>query len=269
MLVFALDDEPSPLETLRDAIHEALPEASIEAFRRGQEALLAMESRGLRPDVVFTDIRMPDMDGLNLATSIKAVSPDTRIVFVTAYSQYALEAWQRHVHGYLMKPVTAASIREAMAHLPAAPRPASDKLSVRCFGHFEVSMRGEPVIFERRQSKELFAFLIDREGAPCTAEEIAAALWEGETDMQAARTRIRRILSDLKATLHRIGVDDVLVRERQQLAIRPDRVDCDYYRMKAGDMDTLNTYRGEYMMDYSWAELTAARLYFREPTNHK
>ena len=96
MLIFALDDEPSPLETLQDAIHEALPEARIEAFHRGQEALLAMESLKLRPDVVFTDIRMPDMDGLKLAASIKTASPDTRIVFVTAYSQYALEAWQRH-----------------------------------------------------------------------------------------------------------------------------------------------------------------------------
>ena len=227
-----------------------------------------MDSLKLRPDVVFTDIRMPDMDGLKLAASIKTASPDTRIVFVTAYSQYALEAWQRHVHGYLMKPVTAASIREAMAHLPTLPRTPSDKLSVRCFGHFEVSMRGEPVIFERRQSKELFAFLIDREGASCTAEEIAAALWEGETDMQTMKTRIRRILSDLKATLHKIGVDDVLVRERRQLAIRPDRVDCDYYRMKEGDMDTLNTYRGEYMIDYSWAELTVARLHFREQKKH-
>ena len=90
MLIFALDDEPSPLETLRDAIHEALPEAQIADFRRGQEALDAIRTRGLCPDVVFTDIRMPDLDGLNLATAIKAVSPDARIVFVTAYSQYAL-----------------------------------------------------------------------------------------------------------------------------------------------------------------------------------
>ena len=264
MLIFALDDEPSPLETLRDAIHEALPEAQIADFRRGQEALDAIRTRGLCPDVVFTDIRMPDLDGLNLATAIKAVSPDARIVFVTAYSQYALEAWRRHVHGYLMKPVTAEDVREAMAHLPGLPSALPDRLTVRCFGHFEVSYRGKPVIFERRQSKELFAFLIDREGAPCSAEEIAAALWENETDMQAARTRIRKILSDLKATLHAIGFNDVLIRERRQLAIRPDLIDCDYYRMKEGDMDALNAYRGNYMVDFSWAELTNARLYFRK-----
>ena len=165
-----------------------------------------------------------------------------------------------------MKPVTAEDVREAMAHLPGLPSALPDRLTVRCFGHFEVSYQGKPVIFERRQSKELFAFLIDREGAPCSAEEIAAALWENETDMQAARTRIRKILSDLKATLHAIGFNDVLIRERRQLAIRPDLIDCDYYRMKEGDMDALNAYRGNYMVDFSWAELANARLYFRKQT---
>ena len=48
------------------------------------------------------------------------------------------------------------------------------------------------------------------------------------------------------------------------MAVRRDRVDCDYWRMLEGDPGALNAYRGEYMMEYSWAELTAARLYFRD-----
>ena len=58
----------------------------------------------------------------------------------------------------------------------------------------------------------------------------------------------------------------MLIRERRQLAIRPDLIDCDYYRMKEGDMDALNAYRGNYMVDFSWAELANARLYFRKQT---
>lgn len=133
---------------------------------------------------------------------------------------------------------------------------------MRCFGHFEVFWQGQPVIFQRKQSKELLAFLIDREGRACTAEEIAAALWEDD-DPQAAKARIRLILHDLRATLRSIGMEDILIRERRQLAVRRCLVDCDYYRMLEGDVEAINAYGGVYMAEYSWAELTTGRLQFQ------
>lgn len=263
MRIFVIDDEPDVLEALREAVAEAVPGVEIFGFRRGQAALEAVD-KGVSPDVVFSDIQMPDMDGLRLAAAMKTAAPDTRIVFTTAYSQYALEAWKRRASGYLLKPVTAEDIRDMLDHLHMLPAPApAGKLRVQCFGHFEVFWRDQPVIFMRKQSKELFAFLIDREGAACTSEEIAAALWEDESDMKTAGERIRKLISDLKATLQKIGMEDVLIRQRRQLAVRRDLIDCDYYRMLEGDMTAVNAYRGEYMADYSWAELTAGRMHFQ------
>ena len=264
MRIFAIDDEPDVLETLHEAIAAAVPEAEISDFRRGQAALDAVHEQGVLPDIVFSDIRMPDMNGLQLAVALKNAAPDTRIVFVTAYSQYALEAWKRHVQGYLVKPVTAEDIRDTLNHLQLISASApQNKLRVQCFGHFEVFWQDEPILFSRKQSKELFAFLVDREGAACTSEQIAAALWEEESDMQAAGIRIRKLISDLRATLAEIGMEDVLIRERRQIAVRRSMIDCDYYRMLEGDMAAVNAYRGEYMPEYSWAEITAGRLYFR------
>ena len=264
MRIFAMDDEPEVLETLHEAIKDAVPDAEVFDFMRSQAALDAVAEKGLFPDAVFSDIRMPDMDGLQFATSLKKAVPDARIVFVTAYSEYALEAWKKQVHGYLMKPVTADDIRDTLNHLQLRPVPAQrDKLYVRCFGHFEIFFNGEPLIFTRQQSKELFAFLVDREGAACTSEQIAAALWENETDMKAMKSRIRKLISDLRATLMEIGMEDVLIRERRQIAVRRSMIDCDYYRMLDGDMAAVNAYRGEYMPEYSWAELTIGRLVFR------
>ena len=74
---------------------------------------------------------------------------------------------------------------------------------------------------------------------------------------------IRVLISDLRATLREIGMEELLIRERRQLAIRRDLVDCDYYRMRDGDTAAVNAYFGEYMKQYSWAELTAGRLHFR------
>lgn len=268
MLIFAIDDEPAMLSELHDAIAAAVPGAEIMDFKRAAEVLSAITEQGARPDVVFSDIELPGMDGLNLAVQIKNSAPGAKIVFVTGYSQYALEAFKRHVNGYLMKPVDADMIRtelDAMAlPLPTPEQP--EKLRVRCFGHFEVFWRGKPVVFQRRQSKELLAFLIDREGRACTAEEIAAALWEDDGDLTAAKHRVRNLVSDLRATLRALGLEGLLIRERRQLAVRRDMVDCDYYRMLAGDMTALNAYGGEYMVDYSWAELTSGRLHFQRQT---
>ena len=265
MQIFAIDDEPAMLSELREAIAGAAPDAEILEFRRAADALSAITEQGMRPDLVFSDIEMPGMDGLNLAVQIKNSAPGSKIVFVTGFSQYALEAYRRHVSGYLMKPVDADMIRTELEAL-SLPRPEpepTEKLCVRCFGHFEAFWRGEPVIFQRRQSKELLAFLIDREGRACSAEEIAAALWEDDGDLTAAKHRIRNLVGDLRATLKELGLENLLIRDRRQLAVRRDMVDCDYYRMLEGDMSAVNAYGGEYMIDYSWAELTSGRLHFQ------
>ena len=267
MLIFVIDDEPKMLSLLHQAIAEAVPDAEIMDFDDSEKPLSVMGERNLTPDVVFSDIELPERNGLALAVEIKKQAPETKIIFVTGFPKYAADAFRLHANGYIVKPVSADRVREELDLLkppPSAPKE-REKLRVQCFGHFEVFWHGEPVVFQRKQSKELLAFLIDREGRACTSEEIAAALWENEADMTAASSRIRRILHDLRATLREIGMEDLLIRHRRQLAVRREMLDCDYYRMLAGDMDAVNAFGGTYMIEYSWAELTTGRLQFQYP----
>jgi len=266
MMILAIDDEPKALRLLHDAIAAADPNAEIADFSDGEDALLSIREQGLRPDVVFSDIELPGMTGLAFAVELKKLVPKANIIFVSAYPKYAADAYTLHANGYIVKPVYADRVRAELdhLHLPVTGEPKLDKLQVRCFGHFEVFWHGKPVIFQRRQSKELLAFLIDREGCACTAEEIAAALWEDDADIKTAKARIRLILHDLRATLQEIGMDGILIRERRQLAVRRDMVDCDYYRMLEGNIEAINAFGGTYMTEYSWAELTTGRLQFRE-----
>lgn len=265
MTIFAIDDEPKALQLLHDAIIAAEPNAEIFDFSDGESALQSLREQRLTPSAVFSDIELPGMSGLAFAVELKKLSPETKLVFVTGFPKYAADAYTLHVSGYIVKPVYADRVREELDHLrlPSA-EPRHDKLQVRCFGPFEVFWHGKPVIFRRRQSKELLAYLVDREGRACTAEEIAAALWEDERDIGAAKHRIRNLLTDLRDTLRELGAEDVLIRERRQLAVRRDRIDCDFYRMLDGDMDAVNAFDGTYMPEYSWAELTAGRLQFRK-----
>ena len=264
MLIFAIDDEPVLLETLRDAIAQAEPRASIRAFPLGKAALCAMEEEGVRPDVIFTDIRMPGLSGLELAIRLKTVSPNSRVVFVTGYEEYAMQAFRLHASGYLLKPVDAEQVRE---ELDVLRRPLEvlqpDKLQVRCFGYFEVFWKGIPLRFGRLQAKELFAYLISREGDACTMEQISTALWENENDLAATGVRIRTLLNDLRATLRSINMENVIVRRRGWIAVDRKEIDCDFYRLLDGDVTALNSFNGLFMQQYSWAELTAGNLEFR------
>ena len=261
MLVFAIDDDPKALRLLRYAIEVVAPEARVMDFPLGTPAIEAVEAGGLKPDIVFTEIRMPEPDGLALAARLKQVSPATKIVFVTADPGYALDAMYLHASGYILKPLQESRVREEIEHAMPAVEPGQERLFVRCFGRFEVYWRGAPLMFGRRQTKELLAYLVDREGATCTADEIAAALWEDGADMSALKHRIRDLISDLKKTLAGIGMEAVLLRRSGQAAIRRDLVDCDYYRMLDGDAGAAG-FNGEYMSQYSWAENTAAKLHF-------
>ena len=236
-------------------------------FSRAGAALETIQEQNIYPDIVFSDIEMPGLSGLEFAIRLKKLSPGTRFVFVTSHAQYALDAFSVRAQGYILKPLTSDQVREELEVLATPfvpPTPQEKKLRVQCFGHFEVYWQDKPLIFSRKQSKELFAFLIDREGAVCTSEQIAAALWEDEQDPKVYNHRIRNLVSDLRGTLSGIGMEQVLIREKRQLAVQRNLIDCDYYRMLEGDMASINAFRGEYMMDYSWAELTNAKLYFRK-----
>lgn len=261
MLIYAIDDEANMLYLLHEAIAEAAPQAQIKDFRLGSKAVDYIEESGECPDIIFSDIQMPGLGGLQLAKRIKEITPGTKLVFVTGYD-YAIDAYQLHVDGYITKPVEAERILEELNHLFPDSLNKVEKLRVQCFGMFEVFWKDQPLPFARKQSKELLAFLIDRRGVLCSTDEIIAALWEaGEKDPRM-KHRIWNLKSDLRTTFQNIGIEDVLISQGQRIAVNSNMLDCDYYRMLEGDKSAKNTFRGEYMEQYSWAEQTKGSLVF-------
>ena len=267
MLVYVIDDEALLARSSERIIRDTVPDAEVKCFLRAADALNEIELMKEAPDVVFSDIQMPGISGLELAVRLRTLCPETKVIFVTGYSEYSLEAWKVHAHGYIMKPLEADRVKEELSILLEKPvkkaKETDDRLSVRCFGNFEVFYHNEPLRFDRRKTKEMLAYLVDKCGRECTPEEISAALWENETDMRLLKNRIRVLVSDLRSTLQKAGQEDVLIRYSGAVAIRCDRIDCDVYRMIEGDMDAVNAFSGEYMKQYSWAELTTGNLYFR------
>ena len=264
MIIFVIDDEERIIKSATRHFTKLEPDARLETFMNPIDALNAIKKDGIIPDIVFCDIEMPEINGIKLAAKLKSLVPDLRIVFVTAYSEYAVDAFKVEAQGYIMKPVSLKDLRKELDRVPTVYRPQPGKLDVRCFGHFEVFFDGKPLAFQRRQSKELLAFLVDRQGKLCTSEDIGAALWEDELDMTVVGQRIRNLISDLRNTFSEIKMEDAIIRDHRQVAINKEMIDCDYYRMLEGDIAAINTFKGEYMVDYSWAEYTAGMLTYNE-----
>ena len=263
MRIYVIDDEPTVLNASEQVIRRALPDAEVTAFHSSAAALDALNNLSEPLDVCFCDIEMPGINGLEFALRLKQISPETKIIFVTAYSEYALEAFRIHANGYILKPINVVRVLEEIGEPAASPREAGmDFLKVRCFGSFEVFWQGKPLLFNRKKTRELFAYLVDRKGALCSSEEIATAVWEDDGDIRNTKTHIRVLISDLRKTLANIGQEDIVIRQRGQVAINTDKLDCDYYHMLDGDMNALNSFKGEYMTQYSWAEITAGQLAF-------
>lgn len=235
------------------------PEGTCEGVRTADAALEYVRTHAV--DVAFLDVEMPQMTGLELAKRIKDVRPNVNIIFVTAYEEYAFEAHKLYASGYLLKPVKEEDVRAALENLRHPVQlEKTNKLQVRCFGNFDVFMNDQPLRFKRTKSKEMLAYLIDRRGSRCTIGELVSVLWEDDAHSPSRRTQVRNLISDLRNALKDAGAEDVIVRGRDEIAIVPESVDCDYYRFLDGDPDAVNLYRGEYMSQYSWAEMTADSL---------
>ena len=260
MHIIAVDDEPLALGLLVRSIREACPATQISEFQSGHDALQFLQSN--RCDIAFLDIHMRGIDGLALAKKIKELNPQCNLIFVTGYSEYAGDALSMHASGYINKPVSAEAISIELEDLrhPIAMLP-NTLLKVRCFGNFEVfSPDGEPVKFNRSKAKELFAYLVYRRGSSCSTRELAAVLFEDSEYNTKQMLYLQKIVSSMMQTLREHHAANAIHKTYNAIALNDEAVDCDYYRFLKMDVPSINTYTGEFMTQYSWAEFVAGYL---------
>lgn len=262
MRFLVIDDEPLILSGLVDALHGARPEAEILSFQWPEDVLEAAKKQPA--DVAFLDIQIGGMTGLQLAVELKKIRPDIRIIFVTGYSQYAVDAFAIHATGYLLKPVEKEDVERELTFIYGAPRLKS-RIQVRTFGGFDLYVDGQPVRFGRTKAKELLAYLVDRRGMSVTTGEVCAALFEDAGNTSSVKSYFRTIYQELVKVLREVGVEEILRKEWNSYAVVPETFDCDFYRFLEGDPAAVNQYQDDYLPAYSWAEIRNAEICFQIP----
>lgn len=265
MNIIAIDDERLALNSIVEVLEKVFPNDNIKGFQsqsRLTEYASQQKEEGNVIDYAFLDIQIYGENGLILAKELKEMFPDLKIIFCTAYREYAVDAWMLHAIGYLLKPVTEEAVRETLNEMDRGwqGREQNGEIRVQTFGNFEIFVNNNLIPFEREKAKELLAYLIDRRGAAVTNAEIAAVLWEGAAEDEKIKNYVKVITTTLRRNLKTAGAGAILQKTRGHLAIDMSKIKSDVDDFRKGDILAINSYHGEYMSNYSWAEFTNACL---------
>lgn len=125
MNIIAIDDERLALNSIVEVLEKVFPNDNIKGFQsqsRLTEYASQQKEEGNVIDYAFLDIQIYGENGLILAKELKEMFPDLKIIFCTAYREYAVDAWMLHAIGYLLKPVTEEAVRETLNEMDRGGR---------------------------------------------------------------------------------------------------------------------------------------------------
>ncbi|MEJ0086305.1 MAG: LytTR family DNA-binding domain-containing protein [Pseudomonadota bacterium] len=128
MRVLIVDDEPPARERLRSMLAEDGGFEVVGEAGHGEQALQLVES--LVPDIVLLDVRMPGVDGLEVARQLAIHPEPPAVIFTTAFDEYALQAFESEAVAYLLKPIRAEKLRAALAKAARLTRPQIQRVSL-------------------------------------------------------------------------------------------------------------------------------------------
>ncbi|MBE6732216.1 MAG: response regulator [Ruminococcaceae bacterium] len=258
MNVIYVDDEQPALDNFRLTVAGFFEIKSLKLFKDGEEAI--EWAKGNIVDVAFLDMEMPGVHGLALALKLREFSPNVRIIFVTAFSRFAMEAWGVDATGYVLKPYIAEDIKKELDKCKFRPLP-SQHVVINTIPSLSLIVDGKSIHISGAKTREMFALLIDRADRGITSGEGIAYLWPERPNDSSTQSLFRMTFKRLCDTLDAAGVGNIIKTGDNRRYLRVDLVDCDLYRVLSGDKNAAKKYNGEYLSEYSWAEERNAQLY--------
>lgn len=253
MRVVAALSEDFAVKALTDSIKRAFGQAALAVFNDIGEA--SDYCSVCETDIAFVDVNLCGGEMEKISSRFKDSNPKTDIVFVTGMSEDDITD---SVGEWLLSPILAGEQK-----VPERNDEIKHEilLYVQCFGNFDVFKRDRTRLnFKRKKSKELFAYLVYRRGAACSNAEIAGILFDDDDYSLKRQQYLQKIISFMIETLAEVNADDVIIRNRGNISVDINRIQCDYYRFIENDSNAQRAWSGEFMTQYSWAEPTAGYI---------
>jgi len=201
------------------------------AFSTPEEALAAFDE--IQPEVVFLDIEMPRMNGLELARRLLEKKQNLQIIFTTAYSQYALNAFEVEAVDYLMKPILDEDLVRVCKRLNKVAKgklQQKDEVAkkavfpVHCFGCFDVRDGQQLMVkWPTKKAEELFAYFLIHQGHYVGKWELLELFWADVAEERGLQNlyntiyRIKQVLKKLSTSATIKKVNDGYILESEEV----------------------------------------------------
>ncbi|GGG63063.1 response regulator [Paenibacillus radicis (ex Gao et al. 2016)] len=213
MKALLIDDEKAALIQMERLIKDDGRIEVTGAFTTVRESLEHLSTS--KTDFVFLDIGMPEMSGLTAAEYILQLDPDIRIIYVTAFSEYAIDAFELNALDYLLKPVSSARFTKTVNRMielsnyrKQPPEPAArieNEPAIVCFRRLELRGNKTPsakLKWRTSKAQELFAYLLHLKEQWISKEQLLDCLWpdyppdKGMTHLHTSIYQIRKLLRE-------------------------------------------------------------------------
>lgn len=285
MRVILIDDEPLALEHMEKLLKAVDGVKVVGKYCNPLEGLKVIKQE--RPDVVFLDIEMPTMSGIELAENIQSVDSDIHIVFVTAYDEYAVKAFELNAVDYVMKPVQKKRLNETIKRLQPFEGTNAEKEKTEvsrigmicCFQTLRFIWQAAEVEtinvhWRTSKAKEVFAYLIHHRREPVGKEALIELFWpeseleKGFAQLYAAIYQIRKTLASIGFDMKITSRDQTYILDMQQIKVDVDEFESldelfdDSHPDFAPIEKIIELYSGDYLEteSYLWAESERERL---------
>ncbi len=237
MRALIVEDELPALRLMKSLVEKNKNLEAAGAFDDVSDALEAVKEK--KPDVVFTDIKMPEMDGLTLVKKIHQIDSGIQIVFVTAHEQYAVNAFRLEATDYLLKPVTAEeldiTVNRLMRHyLQHRIKPRDLRMRALVFGRLCVygDKAESEIHWPTAKTKELFASFVLRPQEPKEKWALCERLWP-DSEPHKAEHNLYSTINRLKTAFKNNGITAKIICKNGCYHLGTKDLSCDLWEFYA------------------------------------
>ncbi|MFP3917478.1 response regulator [Lysinibacillus telephonicus] len=289
MRAILIDDEQLPLMYLKKVLENKID--GVEVVGVYQDPIQAYENiKTDSPDVIFIDIHMPEMNGLEMAERIQGAFQNIEIVFVTGDDRHALEAFDLYAFDYIMKPLQIERLKKTVErlqrrldnHQTNSKENKVENTLLYTFNQLKYQRAGcEPEIFKWRTTKvqELFAYMFHHRGKIVDRETLIEMLWP-DFGIERGAKQLYTAIYHIRQTIKKAGIPSISISSVNNLYggyimhIEDILVDTNEWETKLNKLTppkndniheheiVFSEYKGDYLGDYDylWAEGERERL---------
>ncbi|WP_409366891.1 response regulator [Lysinibacillus sp. 38-6] len=275
-----IDNEPLALQYFQNKLQNFQQIEVIKTFTSVKLFLNSLPS--LDFEVIFLEIKLDELNGLEVADIIKSNRPHVIVIFITSYSDFAIQAYEIGGLDYLLKPISQARLEKTVSRIEhefsmqqLVQQTSNTMLNVQCFNQFATYSNNSLVSFKTEKTKELFAYFILHPNMPIHRDVLIEILWP-DLDYVRAKSNLHTALSYLRKTLNNMGYSNCIIFSNKYYIFEKPNILCDLYEFQDYYSDfkkldfppislinqCLTIYKDGLLIfdDYEWATATRDKL---------